>query len=437
LSGNIPTVPKVPVPVTLTLITNEGLVGSLLPIVTVPVFAPVAAGVPVTVKVAVAPAAIGLAGVSVPTAKSVEPVIDVIVRDAVPVFLIVNEYAVAAIPFAEEPTEMAGLLFVVTAVVPFNTCNAGAGAAVPVTLTFSLNEGVTGSFVTIVIVPVLAPSVAGVPVTVNVVVALAATEPGVVIALTTNPVEPVTEVTDNAAVPVFLIENEVYAVAAVPVTEEPTEMAGALLVVTAVVPFNTLKAGTGAAVPVTLTFNLKVGVVGSFVTIVIVPVLVPSAAGVPVTVNVTEALAATEPGVVIALTTNPAEPVTEVTVNEAVPVFLIENEVYALAAVPITEDPTEMAGVLFVATATVPFNTLKAGAGAVADRYILYGFFNGSLFNIVRVPVLMPLVVGWNVSVKIVEEFAPTGLIVCVVSIKNSGLETLIEFRFRLAKPKS
>ena len=104
---------------------------------------------------------------------------------------------------------MAGALFVVTAVVPFNTCNDGVGAAVPVTLTLITNEGVVGSFVTIVIVPVLAPRAAGVPVTVNVVVAPAATEPGVVIALTTNPVEPVTEVTDKAAVPVFLIENDV------------------------------------------------------------------------------------------------------------------------------------------------------------------------------------------------------------------------------------
>ena len=189
-------------------------------------------------------------------------------------------------------------------------------------------------------------------------------------------------------------------------------MAGALFVVTAVVPFNTCNAGTGAAVPVTDTFNLNEGVVGSFVTIVIVPVLVPRAAGVPVTVNVTEVPAATEPGVVIALTTNPAEPVTDVTDKAAVPVFLIENEVYAVAAVPITEDPTEIAGVLFVATAVVPFNTLKAGAGAVADKYILYGFFNGSLFNIVSVPVLIPLVVGLNVNVKIVEEFAPTGLMV-------------------------
>ena len=98
---------------------------------------------------------------------------------------------------------------VVTVFPLFSTCNAGTGAAVPVTLTFNLNEGLVGSFVTIVIVPVFVPNEAGVPVTVNVVVAPAATEPGVVMALTANPVEPVTDVTVKAAVPAFLIENEV------------------------------------------------------------------------------------------------------------------------------------------------------------------------------------------------------------------------------------
>jgi len=228
----------------------------------------------------------------------------------------------------------------------FNTCKAGTGAAVPVTLTFSLNEGVVGSFVVIVIVPEFVPSEAGVPVTVNVALAPATTEVGVVIAVTTNPVEPVTEVTVNADVPAFLIENEVYAVAAVPVTAEPTEIAGLLFVATVVVLFNTCSAG---AVPVTLTLITNEGVVGSFDTIVTVPVLVPVTAGVPVTVNVEEAPIAIGLAGVRVPVTKPVDPVTELIVSAAAPVFLIVN-VNEVAAVPVTEDPTEIAGVLFAAT---------------------------------------------------------------------------------------
>jgi hypothetical protein len=174
LSGNIPTVAKViPVPVTVTLITNEGVVGSFVAIVIVPVFVPVTAGVPVTVNVADAPATIGLAGVSVPAENPVEPVIEETVNAAVPVFLIVKVYAEAAVPFEAEPTEIAGvLLLVIVLAVASSTCNEGTGAAVPVTLTLTTNEGVTGSFVVIVIVPLFAPVTAGLAVTVNVVVVL-------------------------------------------------------------------------------------------------------------------------------------------------------------------------------------------------------------------------------------------------------------------------
>jgi len=98
---------------------------------------------------------------------------------------------------------------VATAVPLFNTCIAGAGAAVPVILTLTTNEGVVGSFVEIVIVPVFVPSDAGVPVTVNVAVAPATTGLAGESVPATNPAEPVTDVTFNAALPVFLIENEV------------------------------------------------------------------------------------------------------------------------------------------------------------------------------------------------------------------------------------
>jgi len=85
----------------------------------------------------------------------------------------------------------------------------GAGAAVPVTLTLITNEGVVGSFVAIVIVPEFVPVTAGVPVTVNVAVDPEAIDPSDTIELTANPVEPLTDVNVNAAVPVFLMENEV------------------------------------------------------------------------------------------------------------------------------------------------------------------------------------------------------------------------------------
>jgi len=94
----------------------------------------------------------------------------------------------------------------------FNTCKAGTGAVVPVTDTFNTNEGVVGSFVTIVIVAVFVPAAAGVAVTVNVALAPTAIEVGAagVTADTTNAAEElVIDVNVSAAAPLFLIENEV------------------------------------------------------------------------------------------------------------------------------------------------------------------------------------------------------------------------------------
>jgi len=391
------------VPVTDIFTIKEGVVGSFVTMVTVPVLVPVIAGVPVTVKVADAPAAIGLGELRVPITKPVEPVTEVTVNGELPAFLIVNVNALAAVPVVELPTEIAGELFAVTGVVAFNTCNAG---AVPVTLTLTTNEGVVGSFVTMVTVPVLVPVTAGVPVTVKLEVAPAAIGLGELRVPIAKPVEPVTEVTVSGAVPAFLIVN-VNAVAAVPVAELPTEIAGELFVVTAVVPFNTCRAGT---VPVTLTFNLNEGVVGSFVTMVMVPVFVPEAAGVPVTVKVTVEPAATEPGVVIALTTNPAEPVTDVTVKADVPVLLIENEVYELAADPTTADPTEMAGLLLVVTGVVTFNTLNVGVVPVTVTFSLNEGVVGSFVTMVMVPVFVPVAAGVPVTVNVADAPAAIGL---------------------------
>lgn len=393
------------VPVTLTFSLNEGVVGSFVTIVIVPVFAPVAAGVPVTVNVAVDPTGTGLTGASAVTVNPVVGLIDVTVNGAEPVLLMVNVNGVAAVLISDDPTEIAGLLFVATGVVLFNTLSEG---AVPVTLMFILNEGVVGSFVTIVIVPAFAPTAAGVPVTVNVADVPAATGLTGVRAVTVKPVEGVIDDTFSGAAPVLLIVN-VNGVAAVLISEVPTEIAGVLLVATGVVPFNTLSVGT---VPVTDIFILKEGVVGSFVKMVIDPVFTPLAAGVPVTVKVADVPAATGLTGVSAVTVNPVVGVMDVTVNGAVPVFLIVKVYAGVAAVPVGAAPIEIAGVLFVARATVPFNTLIVGALAVSDKYILYGFFSGSLFKMVNVPVRMPLVVGVNVNVNIVDEFAPTGLTV-------------------------
>jgi len=395
------------------------------------VFVPVIAGVAVTVNVAVPLAAIDPGKVF--TAKPVEPVTEVTVKAAVPVLFTVNENAEAAVPVVAVPTEIAGVLLVATAVVPFSTCRAGTGVAVPVTLTFSLNEGVVGSFVTIVIVPEFAPTVAGVPVIVNVAEAPAAIGLAGVTVPTANPVAPVTEVTVNEAVPVFLSVN-VTAVAAVLTVAVPIEIAGELFGVTALPLFNTCNVGTGAAVPVTLTFSLKEGVVGSFVTMVIVPVLAPRAAGVPVTVNVAVAPAATEPGVVIALTMNPAEPVTDVTVKADVPVFLIENEVYAVAAVPVTADPTEIAGELLVVNPVVAFNTCRAGAVPVTLIFMTNEGVVGSFVTSVIVPVLVPVTAGVPVTVNVEEEPAAIGLGELRVPSTNP-VEVVIDVTVRAEAP--
>lgn len=225
------------VPVTDTFTTNEGVVGSFVTIVIVPVFAPTAAGVPLTVKVAVPFAAIvaGSAGEIAEIANPAEPVIEVKVIGALPAFLIDSDvYAFPCVATTAVPTEIAGELLFATAAPPFNTCNAGAGAAVPVTVTFTTNEGVFGSLVAIVIVPVFTPIAAGVPVTVNVAVPFAAIVAGTAgeIEEIAKPAEPVIEVNVNTAVPPFLIENEVYAVAAEATTAEPTDIAGVLLFVT-------------------------------------------------------------------------------------------------------------------------------------------------------------------------------------------------------------
>ena len=181
------------------------------------------------------------------------------------------------------------------------------------------------------------------------------------------------DVNDNGAAPVFLIENDVYAVAGEPTTAEPTEIAGVLLVARIVVLSSTCNAGTGAAVPVTTTFILNDEVVGSFVTIVIVPVFAPIAAGVPVTVNVAVPPAAIVAGAagVIAVTAKPVEPVMDVNDNGPVPVFLIENDVYAVAGEATTAVPTEIAGLLLLVTIVVEFNTCNAGTVPVTDTFIL------------------------------------------------------------------
>lgn len=78
------------VPVTDIFTLYEGVAGSFDRIVIEPVFTPAAAGVPVTVNVALPAAAIAPAGVTAVTVNPVVGVTDVIVNGAEPVFLIVN-----------------------------------------------------------------------------------------------------------------------------------------------------------------------------------------------------------------------------------------------------------------------------------------------------------------------------------------------------------
>ena len=91
--------------------------------------------------------------------------------------------------------------------------------------------------------PRFTPGNAGVPITVNVAIAPVRMSPIGVKGVIVNPVEGVTEVIFNGAIPEFLIVN-VYAAAGVPAGAEPTEIAGVLFgAITGAVPvapFNTL-----------------------------------------------------------------------------------------------------------------------------------------------------------------------------------------------------
>ena len=211
----------------------------MLTIVTVPTVAVVdEVGVPDTVNVAVAPAAIEPAGESAVTVKPVEAVMLVIVKAAVPVFLIVNVLGVLAV-FTDGSgnTTAVVLLFAITAA-PSNTCAIAVGADVPITDTFTL-YGVAGSLLGIVITPVVATvEEVGVPETVKVAVAPAAIEPAGETCVTVKPVEAVIVPTVNAAAPVFLTVN-VYGVLAVLTTGEGNVTAVVLLFATIVAPSNT------------------------------------------------------------------------------------------------------------------------------------------------------------------------------------------------------
>ena len=61
----------------------------------------------------------------------------------------------------------------------------------------------------------------------------------------------------------------------------------------------------------------------------------------------------------------------DVNVNGAVPLFLIENDVYAVAAVATVAVPTEIAGVALFTNTVVVFNTCNAGTVPVTDTFTL------------------------------------------------------------------
>lgn len=302
-----------------------------------------------------------------------------------------------------------------------------------------MNDGVVGSSVAIVIVPVLTPKAAGVPITVKVAVPFAAIVAGVAgeIAEIANPAEPVIEVKVIAAVPTFLTENDVYAVAGEPVTAEPTGIA-VPFVARIVAPFNTCTEGVGGGVPTTDTFNVNEGVVGSLVTMVIVPAFAAKAAGVPVTVNVAVPFGAIVAGVVgvTAETTKPAEPVIEVNVNAPVPLFLTENDVYAVAGEPIAAEPTEIAGALLFATIAALFNTCNAGTVPVTEIFTTNEGVVGSLVTIVIVPAFTPATAGVPVTVKVAVAFIASDVGVAgVTAVIANPAEPVIEVKSNAAVP--
>jgi len=119
-----------------------------------------------------------------------------------------NVLVAVGLPSTADPNDISGPLLVA----PETVTVGGIGAEVPVAETFNVNVGVVGSFVTIVIAAVLVPTVVGVAVTVNVAVEPAAIDVGVagVTADTTNAAEElVIDVNVRAALPLFLIENDV------------------------------------------------------------------------------------------------------------------------------------------------------------------------------------------------------------------------------------
>ncbi len=231
------------VPVAVTFSLNDVVVGSSVKIVIIPVLlVPTTVGVAVTVNVALAPTATVAGTVETSNTNTVEPdVIELTLRTAVPLFVMVNVYGVAAEPTADVPTRIA-VLFVLTVVTPSFTTKAGVGALVPVDVTLITNEAVVGSFEAIVIVPPFEdPIVAGVAITFNVSEAPAATvlaPPGV----TAYPAEPVIDAIFSTAPPVLVIVIDVFAGAGLPLTAVPTFIAGVAPVVKTVVPFLTTKA---------------------------------------------------------------------------------------------------------------------------------------------------------------------------------------------------
>jgi hypothetical protein len=188
------------VPVAVTLNKRKA---SLLLIAIWELFVPTEVGLAVIVNVAVAPAAIGPAGVTAPIVKSLLlRVMEEIFKAALPVFsMVIVVIGLTSVLTVAVPIYSCGELFV-SIVEPCETTIFGFGMGAPVTLRFNLNAAVA-SLLFMVIVPVLTPTLVGVAVIVKDAVAPAAIGLAGVNALSTNPLLVVMDEIFNTALPVF------------------------------------------------------------------------------------------------------------------------------------------------------------------------------------------------------------------------------------------
>jgi hypothetical protein len=350
---------------------------ALLVKVRVPLTAPVAVGVKVTVNGTLLPAAIVVGSDSPLMVNAPLLELPAVTVTLAPVAVSVPE----AVPFVPTTT-------LPTAIVPGLTVSCPAAAAVPVPESGMVSVGFE-AFEVIVTLPVKLVAVLGANLTLKVVLAPAARLTGVVIPLSVNPVPLIVAaeiVTDEP--PVFVIFSD-----------------SDWLLPTVTLPKLRL-AGLGdsdpADSPVPDRGMLKVGF-DAFDVIVTVPLALPAAVGVYVTVKLVLAPAANVTGVVMPLSVNPLPLiVAEEIVTDDPPVFVIFSvRAWLLPTVTLPKLRLVGFGVNVPAATPVPVSGM-----------VRVGF--EAFEPIVTLPLASAAVVGVNVTLNVV--LAPAARVTGVVS---------------------